>query len=291
MSIQLLKTSDGAMSRDRYNNITGYEVNYLVIGAENPAAALDEVYNKAEKAVGNFAYDGCRYDGAEGEGIRVTAAYKSAAANTSGGAMQENQVTSSFDCSVSGVKIVRSIQTIAKYPATAKDAGGFIGWDGKTKDVEGCEVLAPTMRKTFTKLIRRSALNAAWERRMFTVVRHVNSKKFKGWEPGEVLFIGCSYSGSDESGELILVNFNFAIAPNESNVEITPDIVISKKDGWHYVWAMPDDTIQTVADAKQLKKTVIGAYVEQVYKTADFGILGLGDSVIGPAQMPQSNPR
>ncbi|MGN1367108.1 MAG: hypothetical protein ACI406_17190, partial [Victivallis vadensis] len=90
--------------------------------------------------------------------------------------------------------------------------------------------------------------------------------------PGEVLFLGASFSGSVSGSELITVTYNFAIQQNEENVPIFDGVRVNKK-GWEYLWTIS----RTVADpeTKANRVEIQNAFVDQVYAQADFGQLKL----------------
>lgn len=131
-----------------------------------------------------------------------------------------------------------------------------IGWNGKFGKGEeaftGVDVPTSNVQMTLTVVRKMSALNNKWQRNIAGLTGKVNSGKFRGYERGEVLFNGVSFSGSEKSDE-VKVSYNFSIQLNENNVLLgnlaDGSPVRANKLGWQYVWAVEDwikDKLQTV---------------------------------------------
>lgn len=275
MSIELKRTADGTESRDASNNVSEYEIKYLCFGAKTKDEALNAVYAAVPKTYGNLAYAGCKFDGWEDGVIEVTAKYS--ASNNATGTLsgdQETEPTLSFDCSTGSAHIIKS-RAQKKYPSTAKDAGGYIGWNGKPgKECEfaGVDKLTPVMRESYTRTIKRSLLTTQFKRNIIKLAGKVNDGKFKGWDAGEVLFLGASYSGADSNREKITVTYNFAIQENEADAKISEGISVPRK-GWEYIWS--DSKTMTVSETGEIYIAILGIYVDEIYEEKDFGSLGL----------------
>ena len=153
-----------------------------------------------------------------------------------------------------------------------KDAGGAIGWNGKSGDdceIAGVDVPTAQLRETYTKQMKISKLTTAFKRKVAALVGKVNSGSFKGWSAGEVMFLGMSYATPSKKAKKVTVTFNFAIQPNETGVKIAGKSV--SKKGFEYVWAIS----KTVASSGTPKLEVEGIYVDQVCEYASFSGLGL----------------
>ena len=178
----------------------------------------------------------------------------------------------SFDCSTGTTHIVRSFkQTRWK---NEPNPGGMIGWNGKFgQDAEyaGVDIVTASMRESYTIQMAQSQLTTAYKRAIFNTTGKVNSNSFKGWEAGEVLFMGASFADNAD-GQTIAVTFNFAIQQNEKAAQVSDNLSINKR-GWDYLWTLT----KTVDDpaTRTTKVEIINAYVEQVYPYTDFGKLKL----------------
>jgi hypothetical protein len=186
---------------------------------------------------------------------------------------EEEEAVVNFECSTGTSHITNAIQNITIRKSDV-DPGTFIGWNGKTGDdseITGVDILVPTLRESYTKNIKLSKLNNSYRRKIAKLTGKINSKTFKGWDRGEVLFLGCSFSAPEKTSEKVTVTFNFAIQPDEENAEIDGERF--KKDGWTYAWTIAGTNIDPGMTTP--KNKVDGIYCSQVYYYADFGALGL----------------
>lgn len=97
----------------------------------------------------------------------------------------------------------------------------------------------------------------------------MNNAPFKGFAPGEVLFMGAS--GSQRGQDDWEITFRFAASPNAVGLTVG-DIVGIDKKGWEYLWVRYADA----EDENTLVKQPIAAYVEKVYEEGDLSLLGIG---------------
>lgn len=260
-------------SMDRYGKLSGAEVPYLVFGAEEELEALNAVREASVEKLGNLkrqtleiserinqdtfkvlvTYELDVFDGIEG----VSEPEPSFAFDTGGGSKHVNQ----------------SIATMSRTPADAPDYGGAIGVDADG-NVNGIDITMPVMNFSETHYFRASRVTTAYRKRLAELTGTVNIGKFKGYAPGEVLFLGASGTRQgnhpDDDWE---ITFRFAVSPNRENLKIG-DLTIKEKLGWDYLWVRYADEVSS--DQKSLVKKPESAYVERVYQAADFGGLGVG---------------
>jgi hypothetical protein len=152
--------------------------------------------------------------------------------------------------------------------------GNGINWNGQYGDnseFAGVDVPSADLQETYTKVMKISSLTTAFRRKVAGLVGSVNSNTFKGWEPGEVMFLGCSFSGVDKARERVTVSFNFSIKPNEKNVKLGA-IPLGDVAGWDYVWTLKPKTIWL---NKSVTTELQYAFVAQVAPRKDFSALGL----------------
>jgi hypothetical protein len=151
------------------------------------------------------------------------------------------------------------------------NAGKFIGWNGKTgsdMQISGVDVPFAQPRETYTKKMTMAQLTTSFKRKVANMVGSVNSTKWKGWEAGEAMFLGCSFSGA--SGENIDVTFNFAIQVNETT-KIADGVPEISKKGHVYLWTLKD----TKMGAGTVDVDVKAVFAAQVVPFANFSDLGL----------------
>lgn len=196
-----------------------------------------------------------------------------------GGSLSKKEATVSFDMSQSSAVIKRAYAQ-TKYGTNAPDPGLAIGWNGNYGDqmeIAGVSVPVCTIRKKYTRLMDADELTVDWERLHAGAFGRVNASAFGDYKPGEVLFLGCSYSGLNSKTRTIIVEYNMAIAFNEYDRDMGVDSagksIKITKTGWAYVW----DIVK--ADSKQKGQPprlyIDGLYVANVYKTFNFKVFGL----------------
>lgn len=282
--IQVIRHEDGSETRSRSVNavtgetswpVTSREASYLVLGAESKSAAFAAVLDEAPLEEDGLIRRSVRFENFTGDGaMELTVVYEEPD-ETDGGTIsrdEESEPELSFDCSSGTKHIVRSLNQKKLYPSP--DPGGMIGWNGKTgsdADFAGVDVGTATMRETYTKQMRSADLTTAYKRTIANLTNTVNSTSFKGWEAGEVLFLGASFSGG-LAEEFITVTFNFAIQQNERNVEVSDGLHVNKR-GWEYIWTITKTVSEGENKAPRVK--IINAIVDQVYRYEDFGKLKL----------------
>lgn len=188
---------------------------------------------------------------------------------------EDSEPTVSFDTS-GGTSTINFAKWQKALKDGSPDVGLAINWNNKMGDdceVKGVEIVMPSLRETWTKTVSTStANNTSFKRKIAKLTGKVNSKKFKGWDEGEVLFLGASFT-ADESKKKTTVTYSFSIRFNE--VGIVEDTGKKyDKYGHEYVWAISG----THADKKEnfkIKVEAKGVYLARVYDYADLNELGI----------------
>jgi hypothetical protein len=114
----------------------------------------------------------------------------------------------------------------------------------------------------------------AYIRGVSGVTGTTNSGVFRGFQAGEVLFVGCSGSQEwdDEKGRgPWSLSFRFVASKNVTG-ETIGDIGGVNKKGHEYVWVRYEDAV----DSNVLLKKPKAVYVNKVYREEDFSALGIG---------------
>lgn len=178
----------------------------------------------------------------------------------------------SFETAGGTQHITQSIETIASYAAegTAPDFDGAIG---VTKDsVEGVDITLPIFNFSETHYFDDEDVTDSYKALLFHKTGMYNNDSFKGFDPGEVLFLGAS--GSKRGQGDWEISFRFAASQNRTDIMVGSIGPISKK-GWEYLWVRYEDSEDTTANA--LIKKPVAAYVEKVYYGTDFTSIGIGN--------------
>lgn len=163
---------------------------------------------------------------------------------------------------------IATSQAVKLGGGTAPNHYNAIGWDGK--QINGCDIISPVYNFSESHVLPGSSVDAAYKLALFRATGKVNNGTFKGFAAGEAIFLGASGSsrrGSDEWE----ISYRFAASENVTGLSVGGLTGINKK-GWEYLWLyFADDVSEDV-----LVKKPTAAYVEQVYKTADFSTIGIG---------------
>lgn len=180
-----------------------------------------------------------------------------------------SESSSSFDTTGSTQKVKQSIATVGAYTSsgTAPNYQGAIGV--QEKKVEGADITVPQMKYTEVRPIAAGSVTNGYKGLLFSITGKVNDAFFKGFNAGELLFLGAQ--GRQLGGGLWTITFNFAASPNRTNFTIGGISVASKK-GWEHLWVQYESAV----DQNTLIQVPRAVYIEQVYLTTDFAALGIG---------------
>lgn len=279
MAIAVIKTAEGESVVDSNLRATEHEILYLVSGARNRQEAFQAVRDAAPDKVDELVKRRYRFEKFNGDSMEVTAIYEEPEEDGGTDDPTSGLVTArariSFDTSGGTQHITTALATLAKYSpgpggSLMKDPGSSIGWNGKTggeAEYAGVDIVVPNVRKVVTQTISKPS--TAYENLVIDMTGTVNSDKFLGRDPGEVLFLGASWN--DEGENPVQATYNFAIRRNEVGKDVHG--VKCTKKGWEYVW----DIIKTKkeTDTSPVVVTVEGIYVSKVYEEKPFRKLGI----------------
>lgn len=257
---------------DGTGKLTEAVIQYLVFEALDEAEALAYAFEEVPKELEELKLLSVTITERKSEDIfLIEVTY--GVSSSSGGSDdddEDEEATVNFDCTTGSGHVTSALETVILKSGSI-DPGDAIGWNGKTdenSEITGVEKMVPTLTETYTKVMRVSQLNNAFRRKVAGLTAKINSKSFKGWDRGEVLFLGCSFTAPEKNAEKVTVSFNFAIRLDESS-----SIAGTKftKDGWTYVWTISEPAFVNGKPAVN----VTGIYGSRVYEYADFGALGL----------------
>lgn len=284
MDMKVLRTNEGSETWNSDGTLKESEISYLVIGASSKTAAKDAILKDAPTENEGLFRSGIRFDGyGDGGEIEMTVIYENpdnesgGASSGTGSSSESDPPTAAFDCGGAPKRLNYSSKPPRKaYSAEgySKDPGGAIGWNGKTGpecEIAGIEIPIGEMRETYTKVMSRGKLTVDFKRKVNRLVGKVNSTAWKGWEAGEVMFMGASYTAPLKGTTRVTVTFNFTVRENEKDAKVN-GISCGSRKGFEAIWAVPSSK-----SANNLQKVDVDAvYISEVCESADFGILGLG---------------
>ena len=246
------------------------ELYYTICGAATEAAAAVEL-STACPAVYNGLYRHERYietvhfdtETPDQNIFKARVLYKP---------LDPTDFVTTFDTTGGSQHITQSPLTVNRYPVSAPDMKGAVGFDGQR--VNGTDIVIPAYAFTEQHVKTLAQVNTAYRITLAQMTGRVNDAPFRGFANGEVLFRGVG-------GQIVTVenerhwqlNFQFACSPNRINLPVG-DITVAEKYGWDYLWVLYGENIH----ANRLIQQPVAAYVERLYPFADFGDLGIGTS-------------
>jgi len=276
IDFQQLWEEDGLQAqplRDSINSVSATQ-HWVVSGAPTEVEALDALRAKLY---------GASYSGLELQSLQIAehlsidtwkidAVYGQSSFDFSGSEETPAEVTT-YSLSNTTINQTHSLKTVRSYSSTGSAARNHHG----AMNVEGGQINGMDINvSTATMNISHYYPIAAWttnlRNRILLTGNTVNSHRFRGFYPGELLFTGANISPENVGGrDYIHVDFQFAISPNDSNVELHgwtgPTI---QKEGWNVMWV---DWGRHGNDDSSLKPLFV--YIEKVYKSFNFAEYGL----------------
>lgn len=156
---------------------------------------------------------------------------------------------------------------------TAPDYKGLINVDPTTGEVTKEEqIVSPTFEFQETHYIATEDVTTGYKGDLFRTTGCTNAEAFKGFEAGEVLFMGVT--GSQRRAEDYELTFTFRAQRNRDDIVIGEFVDPFEKKGWEYLWVQYKPTDDE--DAGEMVSEPIRVFIERMYDAADFGDLGIG---------------
>jgi hypothetical protein len=169
-----------------------------------------------------------------------------------------------FDTTGATINIKASKEHIASFPA-GSPTDPHKGSIGVTKkgDVEGADIVVPALKLTYSFKHPAGVINESHARLLASVTGQTNSEAFRGFEPGELLYIGST--GEDGSETDASVDYVFVASQNATGLTIG-DIVDIAKNGHDYLWIEFKNETESGQPAVQPERV----HIERVYDSFDF---------------------
>lgn len=178
------------------------------------------------------------------------------------------------------VRLLSSLRTVNVFAAPGETVPDYNGLINVTRDgVDGVDVPGGGFSFVETHYLPADQITTAYLQRVDSLRGCVNDGWFRGWEAGEILFVSAAFHFRGSGDVQATFTFN-----REANLHVTDDpivvggIEITEKEGQDYLWfptredvALDDENNPIAAAPKR-----IGAIVSQVFKRADFSLLGIG---------------
>lgn len=148
-------------------------------------------------------------------------------------------------------------------------------------DIKGIDVVIPTLTFSETHKFFPQLITTAFIRSLMKNTGKTNSKAFRLFQPGEVLFTGCSGQYADDR---VAITYNFTCSENLTDIDIAGAVVSSKK-GHDYMWVYYEDQEEDYLE--EVIKGPRAVYVNRIYEEVDFAELGLP---VFPPDKRRDNP-
>jgi hypothetical protein len=254
---------------------------YLAVGDDDDAAIRDAVDAAAPSTsdAGVKMSDKITVEQIAGDTWFAVVPYGAVSFDTS--PAQTGESVFSFNTGGSTIHVQTSLSTVGAYPtsgtpsAATSDYKNLIGVN-QDGEAEGVDITQPAYAFSETKYISNSSMTVSYRSKLYRLTGRVNNASWVNdagdtFAAGEVLFLGVSGSRRGRNGDWELT-FNFAAAPNVTGLTVGDVTGVAKK-GWEYLWTENKTETTGSGGNKRNVTRPVRVYVEQVYRTDDFGDL------------------
>lgn len=179
-----------------------------------------------------------------------------------------------FFTGIKQTRVKRSLETIAIHLATgvtaAKPTDGFINIqeDGRS---EGVDIPEVTQGFSLSYTAAPGAMTAVNRTKIARATGKVNLSAFLGFAPGEVMFTGCQSEFTVGAEVNQTLEFTFEVQENQTGISIPGVAVAIDKDGYDYLWQLPEYTVDDTTKKKATKLQAV--LVERVIPRFDLNEL------------------
>lgn len=184
--------------------------------------------------------------------------------------------------------ISHSRETVAMYTASGQEAPDNnqainVKEKGGKLDIEGTDLVIPALKLTYTFRHPKGVVNEIFARALASVTSCVNSVTFRGFQPGEVLFLGAD--GSDGTNAEAELKYQFACEQNLVNLIFkatdagAPNGQIAgvNKDGHDFLWIRWVDAVTENGSLGEKTTKPKKIYIERLYRRISFqSVFGWG---------------
>jgi len=177
----------------------------------------------------------------------------------------------SFD-TTGGTQHMTQAYSETRFGTSAPDQKNAIGVD--SNGVNGVDIVVPQLQWQESYDVPNTYVTSSWITGVAGVTGRTNDASFRGFQAGEVLFVGCSGSQEwdDQKGRgPWSLSFRFVASKNVTG-ETIGDITGVSKKGHEYLWVRYEDAV----DSNVLLKKPKAVYVNKVYRETSFSVLGIG---------------
>lgn len=266
--------SESLDAKDKSGRLKSVEIPYIVFGVETERDAIQALKSKGIEEIQSMLCTSISTDERLASDIfKIVASYEPDPdwEDPSGGGSDtkdEKQYSISFEIGGGTQHISHSIETVQRVPHSAPHLNGAINFDGQ--NVNGLDIAGGGITMTETVEIKAVEIDAAFVKSIAEKQNKLNHESFRGFNPGEVLFLGATLSqqGTGKTAKSS-ISYKFQISMN-STVKAGSESV--EKKGFEYAWVKYKPALDTAS--KTIGQEVEGLYVEKVYDSTSFSGLG-----------------
>lgn len=186
----------------------------------------------------------------------------------------ENDSNYTFEAGGERVNLQRSKGTTPYVKAGAPAAPDFnsgILFDRAENRFRGADAMVPTFGFAETHYQPAVFGTQGDINTIYSLVGHTNDTPFRGFEAGEVLFLGAT--GSKRGSGLWEISYRFECSPNFDDLSVG-EITGIVKAGWDFLWVLWKEA--SGEGASFVAPTPEAVYIEQLYDAGSFASLGIG---------------
>ena len=176
----------------------------------------------------------------------------------------------SFEAGISSVNVKQSYGTTI-YGTGAPDFDSNVLYDPKEDRYLGSDVKIPTFGFAETHYQPDLLVDTTYINTIYGMVGKYNNTSFRGFDAGEVLFLGAA--GAKRRADLWEITYRFEGSPNLASISIG-DITGIAKLGWQYLWALYGEG--SGSGPTFVAPPVEGVYVEDLYQSGNMALLAIG---------------
>ncbi len=283
MTVEVVERNNSGMMDDKGTR----ELLYNIYGTDDGKEALDELQETAPLTHENTPRTRCRVDPVWVDTISGDGHWLGSAEYAS----QQDQDQSPSPLSVGeerwsfntqggtahitqGLKMGEPEVFERPYPAPGKQYRNYRGAIRVTRDgIEGCDVPTGVLMLECTKVLAAAEVDDDFRRRMAALTPCTNDTIWRGFQPGEVCFLGVR--GGERADGNHELTFGFWVQENVEGQTIgaigTGTSTPINKTGWEYLWVEYEEYYNSTQ--KLMEKRPAVAYVNKVIKYGDYSLI------------------
>lgn len=183
--------------------------------------------------------------------------------------LQEGESSFQFETGGGSIHVTHALSTTKYGGANEPDINNAIDFDGET--IKGTDIQSPVYNFSETHIVPAATVTSAYKLALFRATGKTNNASYKGFDAGEVLFLGAS--GSKRGDDAWEINYRHSAQENKTGLSIGGIAGISKK-GWEFLWVKWSSEL--VPATGRVKPKAAAVYVQKVYEDHDFANLLIG---------------